>query len=86
MIREDGRCYWCGGPNGSRFWYEHCKRPLCRTLREYWRSGRVTWYRCGPLITEARLAEFLRRMAHPKTARDTRFAMRFPHRAGRAHG
>lgn len=76
-MRGDGICWWCGAANGSRPWYHHCGRALCRTLTAYWRSARVSWYHCGPLIVEARLAEFLRRMAHPKTVRDREFAKRY---------
>lgn len=69
----------------------HCQRAWCRMLDAYWFKGVVgrearspphsmQWR--GPLIYLYELAEFLGRMAEPKSQRDLEYSKRFAHRQG----
>lgn len=84
------------GPYDPRTWFwtthydRHCRRAWCRALDAYWFKGVVgkearsrphsmQWR--GAAIYLFELAEFLGRMAEPKSERDREYCKRFAHRA-----
>lgn len=78
-----GHCAFCGEPTWTRPW-KTCGKRGCRAVREfYFGAGSRSWPRkcpggeaMGPFL----LADFLKRMAKPKSARDMEFSKRYAHR------
>jgi hypothetical protein len=74
------RCHLCDKPMGDDWW--RCSERMCRTVEMFYvygrRRARLPGNRCyNQLVPWYRLADFLSRMAQPRTDHDREFAKRY---------